>query len=138
MSAKNNVLDLSKLETKKHRDLVELAYNLPPMQGAIGYFYSFIVFTFKEDDLLRYLPKRIQNKANKHIAEYEEEKAIKEQAEPKKTVSEEDKEVSERFTDLLGNVLDYLNSDNGYSEKVFVLEQLKRTLNNMSRKESEV
>lgn len=138
MPKQNNILDLSKLtERNRHKDLVELVYNLPCGVRA-NYLYGFIVFMLKKDNILGYLPKRIQNKTNKFLAEYEEQEAIKEQAEEKQTISEEQKEVNKCGSDLLCSIVEYVNSDTEYSEKVFVLEQVKMFMDNISRKESEV
>lgn len=118
MSKQNNILDLSKLEKVKHKELVELAYNLPFGIRA-DYFYSFMVFMLKNDDLLRYLPRRIKNKANKYIAEYEERKAQKEQAkaEEKPIISEEQRNANSIACRMIESIIDFTNNDNIADDK---------------------
>lgn len=131
MSKANNILDLNKLVKADHKKLVELAYNLPC--GVMSkYLYYFMLFKLHHEDILRYFPKRIQNKANKDIEQYkvekqarEELKKAQEQAEPQPPVSDEQKEIHSIACGIIDSMISYANVDTVDTDKLQVMKYIQ-------------
>lgn len=114
----------NKLNKEMHRDLVELAYNLP-FGFMSTYFYPFMVFSLEHEGVLCCLPRKVQNKARAFITKYNEEAAQKEQEEQeqKQPLTEEERKKKDLQFAIMDTTLKLCQSESG--NQIAFLEQLK-------------
>lgn len=88
------------LHNDMHRELVELAYNLPCGVTAT-YFYPFMCFYLEHEGYLPYVTKRVRNKVERWLQDYRERKEQeKEKEEPQEQLTDEERQHRKEVTDL--------------------------------------
>lgn len=86
------------LKNEYHRELVELAYNLPCGVTAT-YFYPFMCFYLEKEGYISFLPKKVRNKVERWLQDYRERKE-QEKEEPQEQLTDEERQHRKEVTDL--------------------------------------
>lgn len=86
------------LHNDMHRELVELAYNLPCGVTAT-YFYPFMCFYLEKEGYISFLPKKVRNKVERWLQDYRERKE-QEKEEPQEQLTDEERQHRKEVADL--------------------------------------
>ena len=86
------------LKNEYHRELVELAYNLPCGVTAT-YFYPFMCFYLEKEGYISFLPKKVRNKVERWLQDYRERKE-QEKEESQEQLTDEERQHRKEVTDL--------------------------------------